>query len=248
MQQYSIDANELPHNARIINKPETFIEAHFEVVIASLTVFVVLLTLIIVLLLNIKKRKASELQLRKKNREVNELNKDLEESKKSVSEERNKFKALFHNHNAVKMLLNPEDGSIFDANRAAADFYGYSIATLKSMHIYDINALPNEIIKEKMESVDSAKQTRFEFKHKKENGTVVDVEVLSSLVPIMGKNYIYSLIHDISEKKKLEQKSKILSRAVEQSPISIIVTNVDGRIEYVNPALQQTRVIVLLRH
>ena len=39
---------------------------------------------------------------------------------------------------------------------------------------------------------------------------------------------------DISARRKVEEKLRKLSRAVEQSPNSIIVTDIDGRIEYVN--------------
>lgn len=40
---------------------------------------------------------------------------------------------------------------------------------------------------------------------------------------------------DISSRKKFEQELLRLGRAVEQSPVSIIITDIDGNIEYVNP-------------
>jgi PAS domain S-box-containing protein len=42
------------------------------------------------------------------------------------------------------------------------------------------------------------------------------------------------LIEDITETRKSEEKIKQLSAAVEQSPVSIIITDLTGRIEYVN--------------
>lgn len=55
-------------------------------------------------------------------------------------------------------------------------------------------------------------------------------------VPIIwnDKNaYLISFI-DISEKKKMEQELKILYQASEQSPASIVITDVEGKIQYVN--------------
>ncbi|MFC5300352.1 PAS domain S-box protein [Azospira restricta] len=45
-----------------------------------------------------------------------------------------------------------------------------------------------------------------------------------------------ALIENISERKRAEEQLRKLSLAVEQSPASIVITDLDGRIEYVNPA------------
>ncbi len=44
---------------------------------------------------------------------------------------------------------------------------------------------------------------------------------------------------DITDRKKAESQMRALSRAVEQSPSSIMITNRDGTIEYVNPRFEQ---------
>jgi PAS domain S-box-containing protein len=43
------------------------------------------------------------------------------------------------------------------------------------------------------------------------------------------------VLHDITERKDTENRLRRLSRAVEQSPASIVITDTAGRIEYVNP-------------
>lgn len=40
---------------------------------------------------------------------------------------------------------------------------------------------------------------------------------------------------DISVRKRAEEERDKLSRAVEQSPASVVITSIDGNIEYVNP-------------
>lgn len=44
---------------------------------------------------------------------------------------------------------------------------------------------------------------------------------------------------DITDRKKVEQELLRLSRAVEQSPVSILITDTDGCIEYVNPVFTE---------
>ncbi len=47
---------------------------------------------------------------------------------------------------------------------------------------------------------------------------------------------ILSSGEDITARKQIEEQLRKLSRAVEQSPVSIVLTDLDGTIEYVNPA------------
>jgi len=51
----------------------------------------------------------------------------------------------------------------------------------------------------------------------------------------LSNNNILGLLLDITHRKKAEEELIKLSRAVEQSPISIIITDLDGAIEYANP-------------
>ncbi len=44
---------------------------------------------------------------------------------------------------------------------------------------------------------------------------------------------------EINQRQKVEEHLKILSRATEQSPSSIVITNVNGEIEYVNPKFEE---------
>lgn len=52
-------------------------------------------------------------------------------------------------------------------------------------------------------------------------------------------HYVASMI-DITARKRVDEALRKLSQAVEQSPVSIVITDLDGRIEYVNPAFVLT--------
>ena len=64
---------------------------------------------------------------------------------------------------------------------------------------------------------------------------------LKSMEPIelRGEQCILSLTQDITEHKQTEAQLRKLSRAVEQSPVVVMITDLNGSIEYVNPKFHQ---------
>jgi PAS domain S-box-containing protein len=46
-------------------------------------------------------------------------------------------------------------------------------------------------------------------------------------------------VHDISEHKRIQEQLRQLSRAVEASPASIVITDTEGKIQYINPKFTQ---------
>ncbi|MFO7754805.1 MAG: PAS domain S-box protein, partial [Bacteroidales bacterium] len=156
------------------------------------------------------------------------IEKELEDSEK-------KFRNIFENHSAIKLIIDPDNGNIVEANPAAADFYGWTVEELERMNIFDINTLPDKDLKVEIENVRQGKKTHFEFSHRRADGSVRFIETFSSSVNIAGKEYLHSIIHDVTGKKKAEEQLKLLNRSVEQSRVSIIITNKEGNIEYVNP-------------
>ena len=55
-----------------------------------------------------------------------------------------------------------------------------------------------------------------------------------------GEEHFLLLIQDITKQKKVEEDLRNLSQAIEQSPASVVITDVNGTIEYVNPKFVET--------
>ncbi len=135
------------------------------------------------------------------------LGMDISQRKKAelaLSRSEDRFKKLFEHHAAIKVLIDPETGNIIDANHSAADFYGWSIEELKRMNIQQINIIPSEIISNNFEKIRSTRQNRFIFSHHRSDGSVRDVEVFSNKIDVEGKEILYAIIHDITERKRYE--------------------------------------------
>jgi PAS domain S-box-containing protein len=128
-----------------------------------------------------------------------------------------RFKELFENHAAVKLIINPENGAIVNANNAASKFYGWSPEEIKGMKISEINTLPQEKIEQKIDVVLNRERIHFEFQHRKKDGSEVDVEVFCSKIEMEEKTYLHSIIHDVSEKKQLMKDLVIAKEQAEES-------------------------------
>ncbi len=115
------------------------------------------------------------------------------------------FRSIFEEHAAVKLLIDPDSGRIMDANRAAAAYYGWPRERLRQMRIQDINTLPPAEVAAEMARARDQNRMHFEFRHRLADGTVRDVEVLSGLIRHRGEKLLHSIVHDVSDRKRMEQ-------------------------------------------
>ncbi len=137
-------------------------------------------------------------------------------AEEALRESEERYRSLFYNNHAVMLLIDPEDGRIVDANPAAARFYGRSIEELKRMKITQINTLWPEQVKEEMERARTEQRNHFFFKHRLADGSVRDVEVFSGPIPLGGRSILYSIVHDITERRRAEE-SLIAGQALYQT-------------------------------
>jgi len=63
----------------------------------------------------------------------------------------------------------------------------------------------------------------------------VDMDVLPVLDPAGQVGQLISIERDITERRQMEESLRKLSTAIEQSPASVMITDLDANIEYVNP-------------
>lgn len=116
-----------------------------------------------------------------------------------------RYRALFEQNHSVKLVSDPHDGRILEANAAASAFYGYSRAQLMAMNIADINCLPRDEIRRAMEEARKARRPSFVFPHRLASGAIRMVEVYSGPVEVHGKTALYSIIHDVTDRFELER-------------------------------------------
>jgi diguanylate cyclase (GGDEF)-like protein/PAS domain S-box-containing protein len=135
------------------------------------------------------------------------------------------FRTLIEHNNALILQVDPATGQILDANASACQFYGWSHEALCSMKIEDINQLdPDQIAAERLAALHQ-QRNYFVFPHRLASGVIKTVEVHSTPVTVEGRAILVSIIHDITDRKQMEDRLKE-SEAFGQSILNSMISQI----------------------
>jgi len=135
------------------------------------------------------------------------------------------------------------DGTILSWNKGAETLYGYLAEEVRGRNISLI--VPEDRIDEMWEIYGRVKKGEwilpYESVRKRKDGKLVDVSVRTS--PIWDSSGqvtgVSVIARDISDLKRTQESRARLARAVEYTAGSVLITEADGTIMYVNPAFEQ---------
>ncbi len=125
-----------------------------------------------------------------------------------LQESEQTYRSLFEGSNAVKLLIDPETGLIVDANQAACKYYGYTKQQLQAIRIEQINQLSAEEVRQEMRRARELDLNHFFFRHRLADGRIRDVEVYSNPVEIAGRELLFSIIHDVTDRRRAQRALK----------------------------------------
>ena len=152
-----------------------------------------------------------------------------------------RYRQMFENNRAVKLLIDPASGVLVDANMAACEFYGYSREELLSMRIWDINVRGEEQVRADLARAAAAGKTYFQFRHMRATGEIRDVEIHTGPIEVGSRKLLFSIVHDITERKRAEsalQQSEEKYRVIfDYAPVGIYQSTRDGRFVTANMTL-----------
>ena len=127
-----------------------------------------------------------------------------------------RYRSLFENNHDPMLIIDPYNGSIVDTNTAAVHFYGWTPDRLRQMNIAEINTLSPTEIHAEMEKSISEKRSHFLFEHRRADGSQVPVEVYSGPITINSRKMLYSIVHDISDRRRLEKEREQFEAQIRQ--------------------------------
>lgn len=148
-------------------------------------------------------------------------------------------------HTALDCIMTADgEGRITEFNPAAESVFGYTREhAVEKMRLGDLfpprlGRLFGRIVRH------HARTGRFRFAHRRfelmacrARAQAFPAEVSITLTEVAGSLLFTVYLRDITERRQVEDTVRTLSRAVEQSPASVVLTDLDGNIEFVNAKL-----------
>jgi PAS domain S-box-containing protein len=140
-----------------------------------------------------------------------------------------------------------QDGKVIGWNRRAEQMFYYPSSDAIGHELTELIVPPHQrefyrqaISQYVTTGVASVLGKRIEVQALRADGSEFPIEISSSTLLQNGKHYFSAYVRDITERKAFEAQIRQLSMAVEQSPVSVVITNLKGQLEYVNEAFVQS--------
>ncbi|MDH5612705.1 MAG: EAL domain-containing protein [Gammaproteobacteria bacterium] len=162
--------------------------------------------------------------------------------------EREQNLAITLNSIGDAVIATDDKGCVVRMNPVAEKLTGWSLEEASGQPLKNIfpiiNSSSRDPVDNPVEKVLSTGKVVYLSNHTtliSKDGT--EYHIADSAAPIRnGDENILGMVmvfNDVTERKQFEERIRILSQAVEQSPISVMITDTEANIEYVNSAFEQ---------
>jgi|GEM_PF-1039376 len=169
--------------------------------------------------------------------ELEMQNEALREAKAALKESRDRYADLYE-FAPVGYLTLTDTGLISEINLTGATLLGEDRVKLTRRRFIDFILSPDQDKWQRhfLHALQHDGKKTFELSLQRNDGTVFDA-VLDCLLTPAGDavRQLHVMLTDITARKQAEEMLRKLSVAVEQSPASVIITNREACIQYVNP-------------
>jgi PAS domain S-box-containing protein len=149
-----------------------------------------------------------QIELEVQNKELKRMHKDLEETKEAFRQSEMRYRTLFRESREARSLA--KNGKIVEVNGKWLELHGFDdekevlgMDVMRFIYEEDRKILEDRRRRwpEKLEAV-------YELRDVRRDGSIIDVEVYSSRISIGGEDAILATIHDIGDRKRLEEQTR----------------------------------------
>ncbi|WAR46366.1 PAS domain S-box protein [Methylomonas rapida] len=162
----------------------------------------------------------------------------LELANAALRESETRFKEIFNGVSDAIFIQELETGRVLEVNYGMCKMYGYRCEDVTSLYVDDLSAgVPPYTWADIQPMIQKAREQgpqTFEWQARARDGRLFWVEVSLKVAEIDSHLRLLVVVRDITERKTAEAELMKLSLAIQQSQESIVITDLQGRIEYVN--------------
>jgi|GEM_PF-2179218 len=120
-----------------------------------------------------------------------------------LRESESRYRSLFADNSAMMLLVDPRDSAIVEANPAALAFYGWPAAELIGKRFAALAERPSDR-REDLATLLRGERQHSEFRHRRSDSSVRDIEVYCTPVTLRGQPLICIIVHDITDRVAAE--------------------------------------------
>lgn len=166
-------------------------------------------------------------------------------AEEEVKQAKQRFQTMFEQAPVGITLSNSLNDEHIEINSKFAEILGRTKDEIKILGWKSITH-PDDLQEdmEQMAKMNAGETKGYQMKKRYIRPDGSAVWVYMTIAKINDEDHQYPqnlcMIEDITDRINNEDKIRILSRAIEQSPVSIVITDTKGNIEYVNPKFTQT--------
>jgi two-component system, cell cycle sensor histidine kinase and response regulator CckA len=143
---------------------------------------------------------------------------DRNRAEQALRESEERYRLLFESNPQAMWVYDRETFAFLAINEAAVFHYGYSREEFLSMTIKDIRDLEDvPALLDNLSEVNSGVKVAGTWKHRKKDGSTIDVEIISHPLVFAGRNAKLVLANDITERKQAEQALRKTEEQLRQS-------------------------------
>lgn len=134
-------------------------------------------------------------------------------------------------------VIRLSDGRFIDVNQGFIRLSGYTRAETIGRSTVDLNLWekPEDRLRFERVFAEGGHYQNEEIVFRRKDGNLLIGLVFAKVINLQGIPHIISVTHDITERKRIENELRKLTNVVEQSQVSVMITDLSGVIEYVNP-------------
>ncbi len=158
---------------------------------------------------------------------------DITERKKAqeaIKESEERYSKL--SNATFEGIIISREGIILDLNNQFAEMFGYENSELIEKNTLELVAPESKELV--IENMKKGYEGLYEFSALKKDGSIINVEVRAKTIFYKGSMARVSAVHDITQRKKNEEKIKILSSLYELASDAIFVCDIEGNIVFFN--------------
>jgi diguanylate cyclase (GGDEF)-like protein/PAS domain S-box-containing protein len=151
-----------------------------------------------------------------------------------------KFRALFNSITDCMLILDL-NGYIRNINQSGYQRLGYTREEILGLHITQLEAPESTAqITGKITSLKQQGHAIFESAHVRKDGSIMPVEINCKLIELGGEHVFFSVIRDISERKREQRARQMMQFSIDRMGDAVFWATPDARVTYANVAACQS--------